>query len=105
MSANSRRTHSSSARSRSTQLSNVDFRVGVPCVTAAGALRTPDGRTEFVVIEDTPTAMARGDDQDEIAVRSPVRSSVRSLPPLVISILRGLAFSATGIVSRSTPAS
>ncbi len=39
--------------------------------------------------------------QDVRAARSPAPS----LAPVVISILRGLAFSATGIVSRSTPAS
>jgi hypothetical protein len=54
MSSNSRRTHSSSARSRSTQLSSIDPDVRAPSVTARDVPATLDARAEFVGIVDAP---------------------------------------------------
>lgn len=86
--SNSRRTHSSSATSRSTS-----SMASVPCVTAHRAMGPVPSAWTIGAIVDAQLDVA----QEEIAVGS--------VSALVISILRALACSATGTVSRSTPLS
>ena len=86
--SNSRRTHSSSATSRSTS-----SMASVPCVTAHRTREPVLSAGTIGAIVDAQLDVA----QEEIAVGS--SSAVAT------SILRALACSATGTVSRSTPPS
>jgi len=86
--SNSRLTHSSSATSRSTS-----SMASVPCVTAHRARGPALSAWTIGAIVDAQLDVA----QEEIAVGS--------LSAAATSILRALACSATGTVSRSTPSS